>query len=173
MSKSVGNVVSPGFAMDKFGTDTMRFYLAHDGGIENDADYSNEYISERYRKCLAGGVGNLVQRITKPKAWSVRSAVRAESGRIEYPGAEEHRYMLRSVRDNVDYWFTTELNPRKALRDIMDIVYQVRTHPHIYEGEGCSRESMLMLTCGRRINSYKSKSRGRRSRTRRLKIALR
>lgn len=124
MSKSIGNVVSPEFAMNKFGTDTMRFYLAHDGGIENDADYSNEYITERYRKCLAGGVGNLVQRLTKPKAWSVRSAVKAANGRVEYPRALEHRQMLRTVRKNIDQRFV-ELNPRKALLEIMDIIYQV------------------------------------------------
>lgn len=127
MSKSVGNVVSPEFAMDKFGADTMRFYMAHDGGIENDADYSNEYISERYRKCLAGGIGNLVQRITKPKAWSVREAVRAESGRVEYAGAVEQRSMLRMVAERVNSWFGDELNPRKALLEIMEIVYVVST----------------------------------------------
>lgn len=128
MSKSIGNVVSPEFAMNKFGTDTMRFYLAHDGGIENDADYSNDYITERYRKCLAGGIGNLVQRLTKPKAWSVRASVeRAEKGLVGYEGSKEHRDMLKGVRESVDERFR-ELNPRKALLEIMDVVYRANKH---------------------------------------------
>ena len=100
----------------------MRFYLCHDGGIKDDADYSNEYINERYRKCLAGGIGNLVQRITKPKAWNVRSAVKAEGGRVEYSGSRAHQDMLRSARELVDEQFR-ELNPRKALLEIMEIIY--------------------------------------------------
>ncbi|KFY20247.1 hypothetical protein V491_03870, partial [Pseudogymnoascus sp. VKM F-3775] len=47
MAKSTGNVVNPFFAMDRFGVDAMRFYLAHDGGIADDADYSNANIVER------------------------------------------------------------------------------------------------------------------------------
>lgn len=133
MSKSIGNVVSPEFAMNKFGTDTMRFYLAHDGGIENDADYSNDYIAERYRKCLAGGIGNLVQRLTKPKAWSVRGSVkRAQSGSMDYEGAAEHRARLSSARDSIDQRFV-ELNPRKALLEIMEIIYQTNKHVQDHE----------------------------------------
>ena len=119
--------------MNKFGTDTMRFYLAHDGGIENDADYSNDYITERYRKCLAGGIGNLVQRLTKPKAWSVRASVeRATEGLVDYEGAAEHRAMLSSVRESIDQHFT-ELNPRKALLEIMDVIYQTNKHVQDHE----------------------------------------
>ena len=52
MSKSVGNVVNPFFAIDRFGVDVMRFYLAHDGGIQHDSDYSNFHIIERYVICF-------------------------------------------------------------------------------------------------------------------------
>jgi len=75
MSKSTGNVVNPFFALSRFGVDPMRFYLAHDGGISDDADYSNEYILERYRKGLQGGLGNLASRVLRGKRWSVPRAV--------------------------------------------------------------------------------------------------
>jgi methionyl-tRNA synthetase len=75
MSKSVGNVVNPFFALDRFGTDTMRFYLAYDGGIKDDADYSNYWIIERYKKALHGGLGNLASRIMRGKKWNVRDAI--------------------------------------------------------------------------------------------------
>lgn len=75
MSKSTGNVVNPFFALSRFGVDPMRFYLAHDGGISDDADYSNEFIVDRYRKGLQGGLGNLASRVLRGKRWSVSRAV--------------------------------------------------------------------------------------------------
>ena len=77
MAKSTGNVVDPFFAIDRFGVDLMRYYLAHDGGIANDSDYGNHLIVERYKKGLQGGLGNLVSRVTRSKLWSVREAVKA------------------------------------------------------------------------------------------------
>ncbi|KAL8960249.1 MAG: hypothetical protein Q9183_005499, partial [Haloplaca sp. 2 TL-2023] len=41
MSKSRGNVVNPFFALDRFGSDVMRYYLIRDGGIKDDSDYDN------------------------------------------------------------------------------------------------------------------------------------
>lgn len=63
MSKTVGNVVNPFYAMSRFGVDTLRFYMAHDGGIADDGDYSNESIVHRYKHSLQGGLGNLLGRI--------------------------------------------------------------------------------------------------------------
>ncbi|KAF9581107.1 methionyl-tRNA synthetase [Lunasporangiospora selenospora] len=64
MSKSIGNVVDPFTAMEEFGTDTIRFYLMNDGGLSDDADYSSELVAGRYRKLLAGQLGNLLSRST-------------------------------------------------------------------------------------------------------------
>jgi methionyl-tRNA synthetase len=126
MSKSTGNVVSPFFAINRFGVDTMRFYLAHDGGIVDDSDYGNQFIVERYKKCLAGGIGNLVQRLVKPKIWTVRGAVEAaQTGLLDTPIAQEQRQLLGSVRDTVSAHFD-ELNPRAALHEIMRVIFDVR-----------------------------------------------
>ncbi|KAG0259075.1 methionyl-tRNA synthetase [Mortierella polycephala] len=62
MSKSIGNVVDPFTAIKEFGVDTIRFYLMNDGGLADDADYSSELVAERYRKLLAGQLGNLLSR---------------------------------------------------------------------------------------------------------------
>jgi len=86
MSKSTGNVVNPFFALSRFGVDPLRFYLAHDGGISQDADYGNEYIVERYRKGLQGGLGNLASRVLRGKRWSVGRAVkRWHAGELGLP----------------------------------------------------------------------------------------
>lgn len=63
MSKSDGNVVNPYHAIQRYGVDTMRFYMAHDGGIVNDGDYSNEQVVMRYRHELQFGLGNLTNRV--------------------------------------------------------------------------------------------------------------
>lgn len=36
MSKSIGNVVEPLAAMNRFGVDAMRYYLLRDGGLADD-----------------------------------------------------------------------------------------------------------------------------------------
>jgi methionyl-tRNA synthetase len=41
MSKSRGNVVEPLAAMERFGVDTMRYYLLRDGGLADDGGMYN------------------------------------------------------------------------------------------------------------------------------------
>ncbi|KAH0605455.1 uncharacterized protein H6S33_004677 [Morchella sextelata] len=74
MSKSVGNVVDPFYAMKRYGVDTMRFYMAHDGGIVDDGDYSNREIINRYQSILQGGLGNLVNRVCS-KTFDLEAAI--------------------------------------------------------------------------------------------------
>ncbi|KAK3327512.1 tRNA synthetases class I (M)-domain-containing protein [Cercophora scortea] len=75
MSKSSGNGVSPFLAIDRWGVDTMRFYLMHDGGLANDADYSNHSIATRYRKMLQGGLGGLASRAMRCRLWDLRKII--------------------------------------------------------------------------------------------------
>ena len=62
MSKSTGNMVDPFFAIDRFGVDTIRFFLAFHGDLARDANYDNHFIIDRYKKWLQGGIGNLTSR---------------------------------------------------------------------------------------------------------------
>ncbi|TGZ81105.1 methionyl-tRNA synthetase [Ascodesmis nigricans] len=76
MSKSDGNVVNPFYAIDRFGTDPMRYYMARDGGIKDDGDYSNEMILTRYRSELQRGFGNITGRV-RGKKFDVEASVKA------------------------------------------------------------------------------------------------
>jgi len=133
MAKSTGNVVNPFFALERFGVDTMRYYLAHDGGISDDADYGNEYIIERYKKGPQGALGNLASRVMRGKKWSVRGAI--ERSRLELMEREleeadkEQRELVAGLRFRVEKEFD-ELNPGAALKIMMDVIYQVSSCHH-------------------------------------------
>ncbi|KAK6004936.1 hypothetical protein QM012_007715 [Aureobasidium pullulans] len=133
MAKSTGNVVNPFFALDRFGTDTMRYYMIHDGGIDNDADYDNIHIIERYKKGLQGGLGNLTARITRGKGWDVRRAIERFSG--DYKSASpfsqgharksaiaEFEQLLVELPQAVNNRMEA-LRPNLALKGLMDNIY--------------------------------------------------
>jgi methionyl-tRNA synthetase len=127
MAKSTGNVVSPILALDRFGVDVMRYYLAHDGGIVNDSDYGNDLIVERYKKGLQGGLGNLASRVMRPKAWNVRRAIKlARDANLRTPGATTTAQikMLTNLREEVNQKFG-QLDSGGALKIIMEAVYEV------------------------------------------------
>jgi methionyl-tRNA synthetase len=62
MSKSAGNIVDPFVLMDKYGADSLRYYLISDIATGQDADFSEERLVERYNADLANNLGNLVNR---------------------------------------------------------------------------------------------------------------
>ncbi|KAH9210318.1 tRNA synthetases class I (M)-domain-containing protein [Leptodontidium sp. 2 PMI_412] len=130
MAKSTGNVVNPFFAIDRFGVDAIRYYLAHDGGITNDSDYGNDFIVERYKKGLQGGLGNLVSRITRPKIWSVPEAVQAAK-RGEFvnidPSTRTQIDMIETLSEMANAKME-ELNPGAALHIIMNAVYETNRY---------------------------------------------
>jgi methionyl-tRNA synthetase len=126
MSKSAGNVVNPFFAIDRFEVDTMRYYMAHDGGIADDTNYENAYIIERYKKGLQGGLGNLASRVLRGKRWNTRECVefaRDHDWEAEMLG-REHQTALERLRAQVNHLFE-DLNPRAALHKIMSVVHNV------------------------------------------------
>ncbi len=126
MAKSTGNVVNPFFAIDRFGVDVMRYYLTHDGGIQDDSDYGNHHIVERYKKGLQGGIGNLVSRIARPKIWNIRDAVESAKSNLggDPTSTSTLSQLLETVAENVDAKFE-QLNPGAALQTIMHVTYEV------------------------------------------------
>ncbi|KAI4864667.1 tRNA synthetases class I (M)-domain-containing protein [Hypoxylon rubiginosum] len=126
MSKSVGNVVNPFFALDRWGVDTMRYFLTYNGAMANDSDYSNEFIVDRYKKGLQGGLGNLLNRITRPKNWSVRTAVAAMSENKDEALSEvvdiQKGHLTKIAEKAAGHM--EELNPSGALKEIMEFVFE-------------------------------------------------
>jgi methionyl-tRNA synthetase len=81
MSKSAGNIVDPFALADKYGSDSLRYYLISDIVIGRDADFSEERLIGRYNTDLANSLGNLLNR-------TLNMVHRYRDGRIDY--ALEH-----------------------------------------------------------------------------------
>ena len=63
MSKSEGNTIKPLELADRYGTDSLRYYLMRNMVLGQDASYSFNSFKERYNTDLANDYGNLVNRI--------------------------------------------------------------------------------------------------------------
>jgi methionyl-tRNA synthetase len=63
MSKSLGNIVDPLDAADRFGPDPLRLYLTKEIPYGADGDFSWERFEEKYNADLANNLGNLVNRV--------------------------------------------------------------------------------------------------------------
>ncbi len=65
MSKSLGNVIDPFELVDKYGTEAVRFFIAHELNTFEDSDVTADRIQDSYTANLANGLGNLVARVAK------------------------------------------------------------------------------------------------------------
>ena len=62
MSKSFGNVVYPQDVKERYGLDSLRYYLVREMPLGNDAVFSYDRFIERYNSDLANDLGNLLSR---------------------------------------------------------------------------------------------------------------
>ena len=128
MSKSTGNVVNPFFAIERFGVDGMRFFLAYRGGLSDDADFDNSFIIRDYKKLLQNGIGNLAQRTIGCARGNLRSYITdAQADKLPEATPEdlEHQAMLQETPTKVAE-LMENLNPRAALQETMSIIEKVR-----------------------------------------------
>ena len=63
MSKSLGNVVDPIDAAERYGVDPLRLYLVKEVPYGGDGDFTYERLGEKYNADLANNLGNLVSRV--------------------------------------------------------------------------------------------------------------
>ena len=64
MSKSLGTVLDPLDAAERFGPDPLRLYLAKEIVFGSDGDFTWDRFEEKYNVDLANNLGNLVNRVT-------------------------------------------------------------------------------------------------------------
>jgi methionyl-tRNA synthetase len=63
MSKSAGNVVRPDDLIERFGADSLRYFMLREMVFGQDASFSDEAFIDRYNSDLANDLGNTVSRL--------------------------------------------------------------------------------------------------------------
>lgn len=96
MSKSKGNIVNPLDLIEKFGADSVRFFLMREMNVGKDSDFSVELFLKNYNSHLGNDLGNLVSRL-------INMAGRYTDGRVpavsisEEPEKEVHAEWQKSM----------------------------------------------------------------------------
>ncbi|KAL4982956.1 tRNA synthetases class I (M)-domain-containing protein [Aspergillus falconensis] len=131
MSKSTGNVVNPFFAIDRFGVDTMRFFLAHRGGLASDSDYDNTYIIRDYKKYLQQGLGNIAHRTIGCAKGKMREyIINATSGNSPATGDDQLYQMTLEQLSGKVAKYMEALDPRAALEEIVEVILLTNKYFH-------------------------------------------
>ena len=109
ISKSLGNVISPNHLAEKYGADTVRYYILRSFVFGEDGDFSEKTLIERHNNELANKLGNLVSRTT---------------GLIEKYGTEKaenkllKKLELKKIENQIEnYQFDKALNEMFAFID--------------------------------------------------------
>jgi len=63
LSKSLGRVIDPGAMVERFGADSLRYYLLREVSFERDGDFSVGQLIGRHNADLANDLGNLLNRV--------------------------------------------------------------------------------------------------------------
>ncbi|KYK57244.1 methionyl-tRNA synthetase [Drechmeria coniospora] len=140
MSKSLGNVVNPFFAVERWGVDPLRYFLMRNGSFSKDMGYSNQIIGSVYTKELQANIGNLFYRIARPKVnakWSTEEAVKTyrEGGfhdLARFEDADHSKYFgLESYLESVTAAFRDEMesaNTGGAIREIFHLLRETNRY---------------------------------------------
>lgn len=63
ISKSLGNAISPKILVDKYGADSVRYFVCRQFPFGEDGDFSEKALVQRHNDELADKLGNLVSRV--------------------------------------------------------------------------------------------------------------
>mgnify|MGYP001355733839 CR=1 FL=1 len=99
MSKTMGNIVDPLEAADRFGPDPLRLYLAKEIPYGGDGDFTWERFEEKYNADLANNLGNLVNRLASMTERYQKGHVKATGGGALAAIAAESVSTYRSAMD--------------------------------------------------------------------------
>ncbi|TSC93062.1 MAG: methionyl-tRNA synthetase [Candidatus Berkelbacteria bacterium Licking1014_7] len=100
MSKTLGNVIDPLEYIEKYGTDSVRFYLLKELSEFGDGDWSQKRFEEIYNGLLANELGNLIQRsIPLFAKLKIPETSSGQKSKIQIKNKK-----LSEIWDSVRYW---------------------------------------------------------------------
>ncbi len=98
ISKSVGNVITPGQLIDVYGLDQTRYFLLREVPFGNDGNFSRAAMVQRINSDLANNIGNLTQRTLSLIYKNCDGVIPQPTGT---PGIDRAS-LLESVREMMD-----------------------------------------------------------------------
>ena len=129
MSKSLGNVVDPFSAMNRFGVDAIRYFMARNGGVAHDTPYENSLIVKRYKSELQGQIGGLLNRVVRGKLWNIPQIVTECKEELKLPIDDQTIDAVDSIRmrDKLADAVQDSHEAMEALdiRKVLDIICEV------------------------------------------------
>lgn len=119
MSKSLGNVRSPGPLIEKYGAEPLRYFLLREVTLGLDSNFSEDALRNRYNYDLANDLGNLNSRVQK----LLQRAGRFEPGEAAAAGPDEEA--VRASYDKCRKTYVAafdEYQPARALAATWELV---------------------------------------------------
>ena len=128
ISKSKGNSVEPNFLIDRYGSDSIRYFLMREMQGGSDADFKTSTFLNRINFDLANDLGNLISRSLSMATQNFEDGLLEEHEKSEFD--EVLKEYIRETVDNVDSCMES-LMFAKALEHIWNLVR--RTNKYIDE----------------------------------------
>ncbi len=118
MSKSLGNVISPLELSEKYGNDALRLGLLSSFEFGNDGDFSLEHFDDFYRTKLAGGVGNLFNRVVV-LIHKFLDGVKPEGSSFDLKELEEFEKLMEEnkLKTAIDHYFSVVSSANELLNE--------------------------------------------------------
>lgn len=121
MSKSKGNVLYADDLVEKFGVDTVRYYLLHEIPFAQDGNITNELLINKHNSDLANILGNLVNR-------TITMALKYFDGNITYKGiSKEIDSEFISKINNLDKKIEAHMDKLQVSNAISEIFEVLRS----------------------------------------------
>jgi methionyl-tRNA synthetase len=120
MSKSLGNVVDPMEMLDKYPTDTLRYYLLKNISANSDGKFSEEELISKHNGELANDYGNLLMRVIKLARKSMPDHTFTGDGATQEIDSSE---TFRKAKDLMD-----AREHHKAMEVIWEFVYSLNQY---------------------------------------------